>query len=111
MEKVPGTGKPGGHHKSRLAGTTRLIKKALQRSQYRKAVEALCSRNKKRVRNCLTCLHQPKHMLPKTPDRVEIRKHPINGFLLIASCEWGITKKLLAAMFLLSRQNLLYKEQ
>ncbi|EBW5293482.1 hypothetical protein S716_002411 [Salmonella enterica subsp. enterica] len=36
---------------------------------------------------------------------------PINGFLLIASCEWGITKKLLAAMFLLSRQNLLYKEQ
>ncbi|HAK8631620.1 TPA: hypothetical protein H2X12_003688 [Salmonella enterica] len=34
------------HHKSRLAGTIRQIKKVLQRSQYRKAVEALCSQNK-----------------------------------------------------------------
>lgn len=73
MEKIQGIGKPG-YLKSRLVGTTRLIKKVLQRSQYRKAVEALCSQNKKRVRNCLTCLHQPKHMLPKTPDRVEIRR-------------------------------------
>ncbi|EEC0646346.1 hypothetical protein AII24_003501 [Salmonella enterica subsp. enterica] len=47
MEKVPGAGKPGGHLKSRLAGTTRLIKKVLQPSQYRKTVEALCSQNKK----------------------------------------------------------------
>ncbi|ECZ7909417.1 hypothetical protein ACVQZT_004891 [Salmonella enterica subsp. enterica serovar Newport] len=46
MEKIQGIGKPG-YLKSRLVGTTRLIKKVLQRSQYRKAVEALCSQNKK----------------------------------------------------------------
>ncbi|EAR6709852.1 hypothetical protein EWN99_24695 [Salmonella enterica] len=63
------------HHKSRLAGTIRQIKKVLQRSQYRKAVEALC---KKCVRNCFTCLHKPKHMLPKTPDRVEIRRNNLS---------------------------------
>ncbi|WP_222599880.1 hypothetical protein, partial [Salmonella enterica] len=68
--------------------TPRLIKKALQRSQYRKAVEALCSQNKK------MCSEPP--CLPTSAETLatknsgqsqNTRKDAINGFLPITSHE------------------------
>ncbi|EBO6853735.1 hypothetical protein DXW36_21850 [Salmonella enterica] len=48
-------------------------KKTLQRSQYRKAVEAHSSQ-KKVFQNCLTCLHQLKHMLQNFGHKSETYK-------------------------------------
>ncbi|HAK1999397.1 TPA: hypothetical protein H1Q95_000674 [Salmonella enterica] len=111
MEKIQGIGKPG-YLKSRLVGTTRLIKKVLQRSQYRKAVEALCSQNKKNVfGTALPACISRNTCCQKLRTESKYADKPINGFLLIASCERELPKNYWRRCFCFPGENLLYKEQ